>query len=87
MTKNFSKDFLIDLLNRDKFIYEEITGRTRWSILYWSVFEHDGEYWAVEYSDGATELQDERPWEYDGNEITCSKVIKEMRPTWVIAKD
>lgn len=46
--------------------------------------EDNGKFYQITYSEGATELQDERPWEYD-DEITCTEVeLKEiMMKKWV----
>ena len=46
----------------------------RWSIYYKMVFSYDGKYFMTKYSRGATEMQDEEPFEYDGDEIDCIEV-------------
>lgn len=48
-------------------IRNEITGTRRWSIDYYMVIQRieDGRFFADTYSVGATESQDESPWEYD----------------------
>lgn len=40
------------------------------------------------YSVGATEMQEERPWEFDGDEIVCTEVEpKEVTVvTWIPVK-
>lgn len=59
--------------------------RTRWSIEYELVFKWiDGKFYRTYYSIGATEMQDESPWEYD-NYVECVEVRKEQRlvDVWV----
>ena len=59
-----------------KKIRNEITGTSRWSVHYELVFEDilTSKFYSVSYSRGATEYQDERPFEYDGDEINCIEV-------------
>ena len=43
------------------------------------VFEHEGKHYMVEYSEGATEMECEAPFEYDDDEIECEEVeLKEV---------
>jgi hypothetical protein len=48
-------------------IEDKITGTSRWSELHRVVFERiaDTTLWAMRYSVGATEQQDEQPFEFD----------------------
>ena len=71
-TKVFSKDYLMDELDLpyDNTIVDRIVNTTRWSIIHEIVFEDNGKFYMTTYSEGATECQDERPWEYD-DEIKC----------------
>jgi RNA-splicing ligase RtcB len=50
--------------------------KSRWSIHYRAIFEHEGKFYETTYSVGATEQQDERPYEYDPDEIECPEVHK-----------
>lgn len=74
----FKKQFLIDSLNEDDDCTEEIlndiidTGR--WNHLYRRVFKFENKFYETFYSRGATESQDERPYEYDDDEIECQEV-------------
>jgi hypothetical protein len=54
-------------------IHDEIFDTNRWSILHRCVFEMDGKFWLTDYSEGATEMQDESPWEYE-DEVECVEV-------------
>ena len=78
--KKFSKDYLIDELDLPygRTIMNKIIDTTRWSIIHEIVFEDNGKFYQTTYSEGATECQDERPWEYE-SEITCYEVeLKEV---------
>lgn len=60
-------------------IEDNIDGHSRWSVHHEIVFKWvDGKYYRACYSVGATEMQDECPWEYD-DEINCT----EVKPTQV----
>ncbi len=50
-----------------KIVEDEIIDNRRWSIDHRLVIQRvsDGEFFAGHYSVGATEMQDERPWEYE----------------------
>ena len=63
-------------------VKKEITDTSRWSIFYEGVFKHkptEKLYW-VSWSVGATEQQDERPFEYGGEvdfvEVKPVEVVK-----------
>lgn len=48
-------------------ISKEITDTSRWSIFYENIYKRisDGKFFKTNYSEGATEHQDESPYEYD----------------------
>lgn len=72
----FSKDYLVNELDLPySAAEEEIVDTSRWSIHYKIIFEDNGKYYQTYYSSGATECQDERPWEYD-DEVDCTEVEK-----------
>lgn len=86
MKKLFDKKYLVDELDLPwTAIYDEITDNSRWSIYHKIVFEDDGKFWSTSYSVGATECQDERPWDYE-DKIECYEVeLKEvMKTEWVV---
>ena len=71
----FEKDFLIDLLDSGKATIEDtITGKGRWSIQHRWIFKHDDKFFEAQYSHGATENQDESPFEHSGMMIECPEV-------------
>ena len=59
-----------------KVALNEIVGHSRWSINYNLVLEKDGKFFQKGYSKGATESQDESPFEYEDEEID----FKEVKP-------
>lgn len=89
-TKVFSKDYLMDELDLpyDNTIVDRIVNTTRWSIIHEIVFEDNGKFYMTTYSKGSTEIQDERPWEYD-DEIECTEVeLKAVKvKKWIPVED
>lgn len=90
MSVKFSKDYLKNELDLpyENTIVDEIIDTTRWSIVHEIVFEDKGKFYQTIYSEGATECQDERPWEYQ-DEIECMEVEwKEVKvKKWVPVKE
>ena len=68
----FKKEFLREF--EGKTILDEITDNSRWSIIHRRIFEFEGKFYETTYSVGATESQDESPYEYDKEEIECPEV-------------
>ncbi|WP_343698860.1 hypothetical protein [Caulobacter sp.] len=56
-------------------ISDTIVDNGRWSIHHEMIFQFDGLFYRTHYSIGATECQDERPFEYDGEFVTCEQVV------------
>lgn len=75
----FKKEFLRAVIygdgNEAKIVEDNIIDSTRWSIVHRVVFVLDGKYYQTKYSRGATEYQDERPFEYDGDLIEVTEVV------------
>ena len=89
MKKVFSKEYLTNELDLPyTAISDEILDNGRWSIFHECVFEDDGKYYEAPYSVGATEQQDERPWE-DEEIIECTEVeLKEVKvKKWIPVED
>lgn len=78
--KSFNKTYLIEELDLPyEAIEDKIIDTLRWSAIHKIVFQDkDGSFWSTTYSCGLTELQDEHPWEYDGEKIECTKVEKRL---------
>jgi hypothetical protein len=75
-SRTFTREELLELdlptpykSGRVTVVSDEITGQRRWSVDHWLVFcltgQPAGFAWGVSYSVGATEMQDERPWEFE----------------------
>lgn len=70
----FSKDYLRDELDLpSSALVDDIIDNSRWSIHHKIVFEDKGKFYQTYYSEGATEMQDESPWEYD-DDVECTEV-------------
>ena len=80
MKRTFDKDFLVDELglpyeDGDNIQSDYIVDTTRWSEIHDLIFKYEDKFYQTSYSVGATECQDERPWEYD-DEVECTEVHK-----------
>ena len=82
--RTFPKEDLLDLLDCSEnegfdgytLITNEMVDTSRWSIHYNLIFKFEDKFYQAPYSVGATESQDEGPWEYEGDEapIDCYEV-------------
>jgi hypothetical protein len=70
----FKKEFLQDLLGSDDVVEDKIVDHSRWSVVHDLIFRHEGKFYYVSYSEGATEMQDESPFEYSDDETECPEV-------------
>ena len=69
-TIKIPKQQALDILDSGEFISDELYDNRRWSIQHKLVFKLDGKLYIAYYSVGATEYQDEGPWDYD-TEVEC----------------
>lgn len=80
VTATFKKEDLIDLTDGNceglTSVENRITSTGRWSINHKMVSREDatGKFYVVYYSRGATEQQDESPFEYEPDLIECAEV-------------
>lgn len=84
-TIKLHKDYLKNELDLPySAIKDDIVDTSRWSIHHEIIFAHDGNFYRTYYSEGATEMQDESPWEYN-NEVECTEVeLREVKiKKWV----
>lgn len=89
MKRVFDKEFMLEeILWGDKVVEDEITDHSRWSVHHYLIFEHEGKFWETSYSVGATEQQDERPWEYE-DEVECVEVekVEIVKTEWKAVKE
>lgn len=89
MKIKLDKDYMINELDLpSSAILDEITGTSRWSVYHRIIFAYQGRFYEAHYSEGATEMQDESPWEYDET-VECVEVeLKEVKvKKWVTKED
>lgn len=83
MKREVDPAYLLDELdlpyNKDIILVNEIIDTSRWSINYRLVFKDEGKVWQTYYSEGATEYQDESPWEYDS--VVILEEVHEVEKT------
>lgn len=74
----FKKTWLQNLLWEDvdegEIKVNDVIDTSRWSVIYNLVFEFRGKFYQTSYSVGATESQDESPFEYEPDEIEVTEV-------------
>lgn len=84
-TKTFPKEELQSLLDGStdalEIVSDTIKSKSRWSLNHVLVFQERafGTFYRVNYSEGSTEQQDESPFEYDPEFITCVQVAPVQR--------
>jgi hypothetical protein len=71
----FAKEFLQEGIYDDSTVFDQISHTTRWSIVYRRVFQFENKFYETMYSRGSTENQEERPYEYEDDEIECKEVF------------
>jgi hypothetical protein len=80
----FKKEYLQELAcgSFDNFvsISEDIVNTSRWTVEYKQIFKFTDEqgvarFYKTYYSRGATEQQDERPYEFKNDLIECTEVV------------
>jgi len=69
----FKKDFLREM--EGETVLNEIVDHSRWSVYYRRVFKFEGKTYETVYSDGATEIQDESPYDGADDDIECEEVF------------
>ena len=82
--KKFSKKLLVDELDLPYSAkIDNVVDNTRWSIIHEIIFEYEDKFYRTSYSTGATESQDEGPWEYE-DFIECDEVhqVEKIVKVW-----
>lgn len=82
-----SKDTMCDILD-DDVIEDTICDTSRWSVLHNIIFPYKGKFYETQYSVGATEQQEESPWEYE-EEVECVEVeqVETVVKAWKPVKE
>lgn len=59
-----------------KLVQDELVDTSRWSHIHERIYQNleDGKFYSTSYSTGATECQDETPYEYDGDVVEFIEV-------------
>jgi len=72
----------------EEYVYNKVTDTDRWSTHYEQVFKLSGKYYLTYYSEGSTEIQDESPYEYEGEWVEVTEVVpKEVTVTKYVPKE
>lgn len=86
--KTFTKEYLMKELGLPyggALISYRIVDRTRWSLAYEIIFQDpsDEKYYLTYYDEGATEMQDKAPWEYE-DKIKATEVhhVQKLMDVW-----
>ena len=87
LTKEEARELIWGDLEDWEEVEREICDTSRWSILYEGIFKHDGRHYSMCWSEGATEQQDERPFEYDEPELVEVVAKPKMIVEWVPKKE
>jgi len=66
---------LTDGVEVAEIIHDKVTDTSRWSVHHECVFKLNGNFYRTYYSFGATEMQDESPYEYDGDWVEVEEVV------------
>jgi hypothetical protein len=88
----FKREFLTEELGLPWFkehkVEDKVIDNSRWSIDHELVFKYNDKFYQTYYSVGATECQDEHPWEYD-DEVNCTEVIQQETKVmaWIPVKE
>lgn len=69
------REIMLDILGSDDLIEDTIEDTSRWSIQHSIIFKYNDKHYSSFYSVGATEYQDESPWEYE-LEVECREVVE-----------
>ena len=80
----FSTKYLKETLDLpDSAVVDTITDTSRWSVHHEIIFKDNGKFYKTHYSHGATEYQDESPWEYE-EEVECKEVqqVEKLVKVW-----
>ena len=71
LTKDEARDIIWgDGPDDIELVVDDLIDTTRWSEVHNMVIKKDGRFYQDEYSVGATEMQDESPWEYSEPNFT-----------------
>lgn len=68
------KETMLEILEEEDLVRsDEIVDKRRWALTHELIFQHEDKLYRTHYSVGATENQDEGPWEYVKT-VECTEV-------------
>ena len=72
--KEFMQEVVYDEAEGVAIMEDIIVEHRRWSVVHRIIFSYQEKLYESNYCVGATESQDERPYEWEDDEIKCSEV-------------
>ena len=95
MEREFTKEIMQEIASEDTddftIIKQHVIDTTRWATVHEMIFGElsTGKFYRSYFNRGATEMQDERPYEYDSAIIKCWEVVEVevMTKQWVSKED
>jgi len=84
LTREEGREIVYEESDRFKVVTDEIVDNSRWSIQHTVIFKDTktGKYYSTYYSVGATEQQDEEPFEYYDPELTEVHKVEKVVEVW-----
>lgn len=82
MTKTFTKEEIINILEEEYPIHSEIVYQRRWETIYREVYKIDDKHYVINVSRGSTEMQ-ETDYEYQKLEFKEVELKEVMVKKWV----
>lgn len=78
IVRMFPREWLLEMLwghapAGASIISNDIVDTSRWSVIHALVFKFDDKFYSTDYRTGATEYQDESPWENE-SDVECTEV-------------
>ncbi len=68
-------------------VHDEIWDHRRWVVVHRLIFKKNNKLYETTYNIGATESQDESPFEYEPDEISCQEVREIQIKGYEVIKD
>jgi len=83
ISAELARAIVYDDTDEGELIEEEIFDSGRWSITYKAIIKYQDKFYKTFYRVGATEAQEERPWEDDDEAVLVEvKQVEKMVKVW-----
>lgn len=78
------KEELLDIIDSEDVIRDRIVDNGRWTIRHEMIFNHHAKVYRVFYDVGATEQQEQYPFDYEPDEIECDEMhqVEKVVKVW-----